>query len=123
MSVNRNFVPVVLGLALAAFLLFGGPGETEDTVWRALDFLGEEAPDAALIMNVGLRVFKGTALEETARQEGRIAPGHNMLTPTNYLSDDLDEGLEDRLDEYCRDRPQWFTGLELQRRAQQPAEW
>ncbi len=26
MTVSRNFVPVVLGLALAAFLLFGGPG-------------------------------------------------------------------------------------------------
>lgn len=111
-----------VGMPFIMFLLFGGPGETEDTVWRALDFLGGVAPDSPLIMNVGLRVYKGTALEETARQEGRIAPGHNMLTPTNYLAEGLDEGLIDRIDEYCRDRPKWFTGPELQRRAQQAAE-
>ncbi|MGB6894355.1 MAG: B12-binding domain-containing radical SAM protein [Dehalococcoidia bacterium] len=110
-----------VGMPFIMSLLFGGPGETEESVWRALDFLNGVARGSPLMINVGLRVFKGTALEETARQEGRIAPGHNMLTPTYYLSHDLDEGLEDRLDEYCRDRPQWFTGPELQRRAQQAA--
>jgi radical SAM superfamily enzyme YgiQ (UPF0313 family) len=111
-----------VGIPFIMCLLFGGPGETEDTVWRALDFLGGVAGDSPLMMNVGLRVFKGTALEETARQEGRIAPGHNMLTPTHYLSEGLDESLIDRLDEYCQDRTNWFTGPELQRRAQQAAE-
>jgi len=111
-----------VGMPFMMFLLFGGPGETEDTVWRALDFLSQEARDTPLIMNVGLRVYKGTALEETARREGRIAPGHNMLTRTYYFSDDLDEGLEDRLDEYCRDRPQWLTYTTLLRRARQAAE-
>jgi len=110
-----------LGMPFMMFLLFGGPGETEDTVWHALDFLSGVARDAPLIMNVGLRVYKGTPLEATARQEGRIAPGHNMLTPTYYLSESLDEGLVDRLDEYCRDRPGWFTYPALQRRMQQAA--
>jgi radical SAM superfamily enzyme YgiQ (UPF0313 family) len=110
-----------LGIPFMMFLLFGGPGETEDTVWRALDFLSEEARNTPLIINVGLRVYRDTPLEETARQEGRIAPGHNMLTPTYYLSDDLDEGLVDRIDEYCRDRPGWFTHTALQRHMQQVA--
>lgn len=105
-----------VGMPFMMFLLLGGPGETEDTVWRALDFLSDAAGNAPLIMNVGLRVYSGTPLEETARREGRIAPGHNMLEPTYYLSDDLDEGLADRLDQYCANRPSWFTYQALQRR-------
>lgn len=111
-----------LGLPFMMFLLFGGPGETEDTVWRALDFLSQEAGNAPLIINVGLRVYRGTPLEETARHEGRIAPGHNMLTPTYYFSEDLGEGLMDRIDEYCRDRPGWFTYAALQRHMHQATE-
>lgn len=103
------------------FVLFGGPGETEESVWRALDFLNGVAPEAPLVINVGLRVFKGTALEETARQEGRIAPDHNMLAPTYYFSDGLDESLVDRLDEYCQDRPNWITWPAVVRRAQREA--
>jgi radical SAM superfamily enzyme YgiQ (UPF0313 family) len=110
-----------LRIPFMMFILFGGPGETEDTVWRALDFLSQEAGNAPLIINVGLRVYRGTPLEETARQEGCIAPDHDMLTPTYYLSDDLDERLVDRIDEYCRDRRGWFTYAALQRRMQQVA--
>jgi radical SAM superfamily enzyme YgiQ (UPF0313 family) len=108
-----------VGMPFIMFLLFGGPGETEETVWRALDFLSGLAPDAPLIINVGLRVYKGTALEETARREGRIAAGHNMLTPTYYLSERLEEDLTDRLDEYCQDRPNWFTYASLAHRTDQ----
>ncbi len=110
-----------VGMPFMMFLIFGGPGETEDTVWSALDFLSREARDIPLIMNVGVRVYRGTALEETARHEGRIAPDHNMLTPTYYFSDDLDEGLADRLDEYSRDRPTWTTYSALLRRTQEAA--
>ncbi len=108
-----------VGIPFMMFVLIGGPGETEESVWRALDFLGEVAPNAPLVINAGLRIYKGTALEETARQEGRIAPGQNMLTPVYYFAEGLDENLIDRLDEYCRDHPNWFTGPALLRRAQQ----
>ncbi len=110
-----------VGMPFIMFLLFGGPGETEESVWRALDFLSEVAHDAPLMMNVGLRVYTGTPLEETARHEGRIPPGHNMLTPTYYLSEGLDEALVERLDEYCRDRPNWFTSSSLAGRADPPS--
>jgi radical SAM superfamily enzyme YgiQ (UPF0313 family) len=108
-----------VGMPFMMFLLFGGPGETEDSVWRALDFLNSVAPDHPLSISMGIRVYKGTAMEETARREGRIAPGQNMLTPAYYLSSALDESLVDRLDEYCEGRPNWFTAPTLMRRMQQ----
>lgn len=99
--------------------LGGGPGETEDSVWRALDFLDSVAPDDPLSISMGIGVYKGTAVEETARREGRLAPDQNMLTPAYYLSSALDESLMDRLDEYCEGRPNWFTAPTLMRRMQQ----
>jgi radical SAM superfamily enzyme YgiQ (UPF0313 family) len=103
------------------FVLFGGPGETEESVWRALDFLDSVAYGDPLDISLGIRVYKGTALEETARQEGLIAAGHNMLAPIYYLAGGLDESLMDRLDEYCEGRPNWFTARTLMRRMQQGA--
>lgn len=110
-----------VGMPFMMFILFGGPGETEDSVWRALDFLDSVAHDDPLSISLGIRVYKGTTLEETAREEGLIAPGQNMLTPTYYLSGGLEESLLDRLDEYCEGRANWFTSRTLMRRMQQGA--
>lgn len=109
------------GMPFMMFMLFGGPGETDDSVWRALGFLDSVAHDDPLSISLGIRVYKGTTLEETARGEGHIAHGHNMLTPTYYLSRGLDERLMERLDEYCEGRPNWFTAATLMRRIQQGA--
>jgi len=110
-----------VGIPFMMFVLFGGPGETEASVWGALDFLGSVAHDDPLSISLGIRVYKGTAMEETARRESRIAPDQNMLTPTYYLSQSLQESLMDRLDEYCEGRPNWFTARTLMRRMQQGA--
>ncbi len=104
-----------VGMPFAIFMLFGGPGETGDSVSSALDFLDSLAHDDPVFLAMGIRVFKGTPMEETARREGFIQPGHNMLTPTYYLSRDLDESLLDRLEEYCATRPRWFTMPSLMR--------
>jgi hypothetical protein len=62
-----------------------------------------------VFLAMGLRVFKGTPLEAIARSEGRIEPGHDMLSPTYYLSSELDETLLEALEAHCADRPHWFT--------------
>jgi len=101
------------GMPFAIYMLFGGPGETLESVRRSLDFLDATANENTVFIGMGIRVFKGTALEKTARREGLIKPRQNMLAPTYYLSPGLDETLLDRLEEYCQTHPGWFTTASL----------
>lgn len=101
------------GMPFAIYMLFGGPGETLASVRRSLDFLDVHAPDKTVFISMGIRVFKATDLEQTARREGLIKPRQDMLAPTYYLSPDLDETLLDRLEEYCQTHPGWFTTSSL----------
>jgi radical SAM superfamily enzyme YgiQ (UPF0313 family) len=102
-----------VGMPFAIYMLFGGPGETLDSVRRSLDFLDAKAADKTVFIGMGIRVFKGTTLEQTARREGLIKPRQNMLSPIYYLSKSLDESLLDRLEEYCQTHPGWFTTASL----------
>jgi radical SAM superfamily enzyme YgiQ (UPF0313 family) len=102
-----------VGMPFAVYMLFGGPGETLDSVRRSLDFLHATVPDSTVFIGMGIRVFKGTALERIARREGLIKPRQNMLLPIHYLSRSLDESLLDRLEEYCQTHPGWFTTASL----------
>ncbi len=80
--VQRNKIPCLW------IFMFGGPGETEETVQETLDFaeqcIGER--DVALFM-IGIRIYPGTELENIARSEGvlNISP-LEMLEPVFYLS-------------------------------------
>jgi radical SAM superfamily enzyme YgiQ (UPF0313 family) len=96
------------GIPYTIHILFGGPGETDESVGQALDLLESLAPDDTIFFALGIRVFTGTALERTALEEGRIPPGHNMLGPTYYLSSALDNRLPERLKERCAAHPRWF---------------
>jgi hypothetical protein len=100
-------------MPFAIYVLFGGPGETLGSVRSSLDFLDAEAPDKSVFIGMGIRVYRGTALERTARREGFIERGPGMLPPIYYLSRSLDESLMDRLEEYCQTHPGWFTMASL----------
>lgn len=72
--------------------LLGGPGETEATVKQTLDFASKYIPprDTAFF-NIGIRLYPGTALEKTARQQGLIdMPQDAMLEPVFYFSPEVD---------------------------------
>ncbi|MFV1976819.1 MAG: radical SAM protein [Candidatus Scalindua sp.] len=68
--------------------MFGGPGETEETVQETLRFAEQciSQRDVALFM-IGIRIYPGTELESIARTEGvlTLSP-HEMLEPVFYLS-------------------------------------
>jgi hypothetical protein len=98
-----------VAIPFAIFTLFGGPGESGDSVSEALDFLDARVHDEMVFLALGLRVFKATPLEASARRDGLIEAGHDMLAPTYYLSRELDASLLDRLEAYCATRPRWFT--------------
>jgi hypothetical protein len=69
-SYRKGFRPADIAAALTAarssripytiHILFGGPGETDESVREALDVLEELAPDDTIFFALGLRVFTGT---------------------------------------------------------------
>jgi radical SAM superfamily enzyme YgiQ (UPF0313 family) len=84
--VRRHRIPC------AWIFLFGGPGETPETVRETLDFAAQQIrPQDVAFFNTGLRVYPGTELETIARREGvlRCAP-EKMLAPVFYVSPEVD---------------------------------
>lgn len=88
-------------------VLFGGPGENMDTVRETIGFL--QGVPQLVFFRAGIRIFKGTALERQAREEGVLQENHDMLSPTFYLSRDLGEHFMEWLDKQCETHESWYT--------------
>jgi radical SAM superfamily enzyme YgiQ (UPF0313 family) len=104
---GRDFEPVDIqraveqchrqGLVCMTDMLLGGPGETEPSVRRTLDFIGAVSPDR-IGLSVGVRVYPGTPLARYAsgRPEALHGPGAaagNYAAPVFYLDPALGEGI------------------------------
>ena len=63
----------IIGVDFAHYILFGGPGETEETVLETFALMDEVAPTAVIAMT-GIRIFPGTPLHRQALAEGIITP-------------------------------------------------
>lgn len=73
------------GMDVCHSLLFGGPGETRETVEETVRMMDELAPTAAVAM-VGLRIYPGTTLARTALEEGVIGEREPLLEPCFYAA-------------------------------------
>jgi radical SAM superfamily enzyme YgiQ (UPF0313 family) len=77
----------------AWIFLFGGPGETPETVRETLQFAGKYIrPKDVAFFNTGIRIYPGTELESIARKQGLLSRSpEEMLTPVFYISPDVDD--------------------------------
>ena len=80
------------GIAVTANVMFGGPGETMETVRRGIAHLRALEPVHTLVFS-GIRLFPGTPLCETARREGKIPEGWDGIRELYYFADGLDPEL------------------------------
>ena len=103
------------GLPFANFMLFGGPTETWQDVEDTQKFLNDCAPANAVFAVVGIRVFEGTPLAETAIQEGQVASDRDLFEPTYYLSSAMAEDTEMKLDRIARRREEWTSPVDWRR--------
>ncbi len=120
-SYRKGFAPADIESALediravgfrhTVHILFGGPGESEVSIDRALDELERLVPDDDVFLAFGLRVFRGTSLEEVAIEEGVAGSGGAVLRPepTYYLSPAVGESTLERVRERCREHSGWYT--------------
>ncbi len=73
------------GVACVLSLIFGGPGETPDTVEDTMRVASMISP-ASTLMGHGYRIQPGTALRDIAIDEGVIAPSDDCYRATFYHS-------------------------------------
>jgi radical SAM superfamily enzyme YgiQ (UPF0313 family) len=94
-------------IPFAYSILFGGPGETRDTVGETLQYL--QATREPVFFRAGIRIFKGTAIEKNTREVGVISIGQGTLATNFYLSPELEPDFMPWLDQQCQSRDNWFT--------------
>lgn len=98
------------GLHVAHYFLFGGPGESSDTVNATLDGI-ERLGACALFLFCGVRVYPQTALEALARRNGQIDGSRDLLEPVFYRSPAIDgEEMLDRVRRRADGRLNWLIG-------------
>jgi radical SAM superfamily enzyme YgiQ (UPF0313 family) len=85
-------------LSCAWIFMFGGPGETQETVMETLRFAKYAIrPQDVAFFNLGIRIYPGTEMETIARNQGTLLSSpFEMLTPVFYVSPDIDIGWMDQ---------------------------
>ena len=76
-----------VGMPTIWFFMFGGPGETEETVLDNFRFIDEymDPQDMAYLVE-GIRILPHTALREKAIEEGVIRETDSLYEPVFYIS-------------------------------------
>ncbi len=95
------------GIDFCHSLLFGGPGETAETIRETVALMDETAPRAVVAM-AGIRVYPGTEMERIAREEGKVVPGEGLLAPKFYFPAMGPEGLLREVHAQSAGRRNWF---------------
>jgi radical SAM superfamily enzyme YgiQ (UPF0313 family) len=93
--------------------MFGGPGETPETIRETLDFARTAIrPTDTAFFTSGIRIYPGTPLERIAREEGVLtAAPAEMLRPAFYVSPQITlAGLNEELHEAARDHLNFIAG-------------
>jgi radical SAM superfamily enzyme YgiQ (UPF0313 family) len=114
-----NDIFVENGIAVAHYFMFGGPGETEETVREGIgNILSLEGSVSFVFM--GIRILPNTPLHRTAVADGVVSADDDLLESKYYLAPGLDrEWLERTLtDAFARVRKVVFPPDALERSVQ-----
>jgi radical SAM superfamily enzyme YgiQ (UPF0313 family) len=77
------------GVAFVQSLLFGGPGENEETLKESLGRISQ-IPYAVPTAELGIRIAPNTEVFEIAKREQLVADESDLLLPKYYVSKELD---------------------------------
>ncbi|MBI4710638.1 MAG: B12-binding domain-containing radical SAM protein, partial [Nitrospirae bacterium] len=67
------------------FFMFGGPGESEETVFEGIENI-KNLKKCVIFIFMGIRILPNTALERIAIKDNVISAGNNLLKPVYYIS-------------------------------------
>jgi radical SAM superfamily enzyme YgiQ (UPF0313 family) len=95
------------------YLLFGGPGENEETIEESFHLMDQLDPTAVIAM-LGIRIYPGTEMERIALSQGIIRQDFNLVYPHFYISPALGARLSKIIQEKALARKRWIVpGLEI----------
>ena len=92
------------GVTTAHYYMFGGPGETHETVKEGIQNI-RNLPETANFLFAGIRILPGTGLMTLARREGLVTDDMDIINPVYYFSKAIERGwLEKTLTDGFADR-------------------
>jgi radical SAM superfamily enzyme YgiQ (UPF0313 family) len=95
------------------YILFGGPGEDEETIKESFQLMDQLDPTAVIAM-LGIRIYPGTEMERIALSQGVIHQESHLIYPHFYISPALGGRLEQIVQEKALERKRWIVpGLEI----------
>jgi len=95
------------------YLLFGGPGEDEETVEESFHLMDQLDPTAVIAM-LGIRIYPGTEMERISLSQGVIHEDSHLINPHFYISPALRGRLSEVIQERALARKRWIVpGLEI----------
>lgn len=98
------------GLHVAHYFLFGGPGETEQTLADSFSYI-DTLEKTVLFLFCGMRIYPHTGLYEIALQQGQITASQSILDPVFYEPPSIGLAtIAGRLDAHARGRDNWVQG-------------
>lgn len=96
---------VAEAIPCAHFIMFGGPGETRQTVRQGLANIAK-LPRAVVFAYIGIRILPGTRLYSHALAEKMIAGDTDLVRPVFYYSPEVDrEFIDSQLRRSFRGKP------------------
>jgi radical SAM superfamily enzyme YgiQ (UPF0313 family) len=87
--VHSNEMFAAGGIPVAHFIIFGGPGESEDTASEGLKNIAG-LNNCVIFGGLGVRIFPHTPIYQTALKEGALTSDQNLLEPVFYFSKNID---------------------------------
>lgn len=102
-----------MGVDFAHYMLFGGPGETRETMLESFALMDELEPTAVITMT-GIRIYPNTALHRSAIEEGIIDEATSLLDPVFYISPSIQDCFAELITSEAMKRRNWIVpGLEV----------
>jgi radical SAM superfamily enzyme YgiQ (UPF0313 family) len=122
-NLNKSFTVADLRMAsrlcrerdvdFAHYILFGGPGETRETILESFALMDELEPTAVLAMT-GIRIYPNTALHRSAIDDGVIQESTPLLEPVFYISPHIRDFFAELIVAEAMQRRNWVVpGLEI----------
>ncbi len=87
-ATSRLFARHAIGHA--HYVMFGGPGETRDTVREGIENL-RQLEHSACFVYMGIRILPGTPLHRLALREGVVDPAQDLVDSAYYLAPSIDK--------------------------------
>lgn len=94
------------GLNVCQTIIFGAPGESEDSVRATCNALRKMKPTAVVAMT-GVRLYPGTPLTNALINEGKIAVDEIGLLPTFYIEPAISDFLPGFLQQQAYETGNW----------------